>query len=93
MTVLQWARCCLAVEGLEHIGGVKVFDWLHQAMYWIEINIYPYPFCHIIQALFRLDPSRTYTALQGAIQSYDLVVKKRAVMALFAPHIPICQSY
>jgi HEAT repeat protein len=81
--------CCLAIEGLEHIGGSKVFDWLHQAMYWIEINIYPYPFCDIIQALFRLDRSRTYTALEGAIRSYDPGVRKRAAMALFAPYIPI----
>jgi hypothetical protein len=82
--------CSKAIEALEYIGGEKVFDWLHQAMYWMQPNYdYPNPFRQTIQALFRLDRSRTYTALEGAIRSYDPGVRKRAVMALFAPYIPI----
>jgi HEAT repeat protein len=80
---------CKAIAALEHIGGEKVFDWLHQALYWVPNNDYPNPFRNITEALYRLDRSRTYTVLEGAIRSYDPVVRKRAVMALAMGDIPI----
>jgi HEAT repeat protein len=83
-------RCCYAIEAIEYIGGEKVFDWLHQAMYWMQTNYdYPNPFHQTVQALFRLDRSRTYTALEGAMQSYDPGIRKRAVIAIVTSDIPI----
>jgi HEAT repeat protein len=82
--------CHEAIAALEHIGGEKVFDWLHQAIYWISAeDEFHSPFPLIVQALFRLDSDRTLTALEGAIQSYDPVVRKRAAMALVVWGIPI----
>jgi HEAT repeat protein len=82
--------CREAIAALEHIGGEKVFDWLHQAIYWISAeDEFHSPFHLIVQALFRLDSERTLTALEGAIQSYDPVVRKRAAMALVVWGIPI----
>jgi hypothetical protein len=75
--------CREAIAALEHIGGAKVFDWLHQAIYWISADDeFHSPFHLIVQTLFRLDSDRTLTVLEGAIQSYDPVVRKRAAMAL-----------
>lgn len=82
--------CGEAISALEHIGGEKVFDWLHQAMYWISADDYRSPFETIVKALFRLDSDRTLTAIEGAIQSYDPVVRKRAAMALVVWEVPIC---
>jgi HEAT repeats len=82
--------CCKAIEALEYIGGDKVFDWLHQAMYWTQIDCeYPNPFRQTIQTLFRLDRSRTYTALEGAMQSYDPAIRKRAAIAIVTWKVPI----
>jgi HEAT repeat protein len=83
--------CCDAISALEKIGGEKVFDWLHQAMYWTRIADYPNPFANIIEALFRLDPDRTFMALEGALQSYDPVVRKHAVLALTKWDTPISE--
>jgi HEAT repeat protein len=83
--------CCDAISALEKIGGEKVFDWLHQAMYWTRIADYPNPFGNIVEALFRLDPDRTFIALEGALQSYDPVVRKRAVLALTKWGTPISE--
>jgi HEAT repeat protein len=81
--------CCEAIEALEYIGGDKVFDWLHQAMYWMQIDCeYPNPFRKTIQTLFRLDRSRTYTALEGAMQSYDPAIRKCAAIAILTWDIP-----
>jgi HEAT repeats len=89
-TNLTTNMCCEAIEALEYIGGEKVFDWLHQAMYWMEINFdYPNPFNSTIQALFRLDRSRTYTALEGAMQSYDPAIRKCAAIAIVIWKVPI----
>jgi hypothetical protein len=83
--------CSEAIAALKHIGGEKVFDWLHQAMYWISApHEFESLFHTIVQALFRLDSDRTLTAMEGAIQSYDPIVRKRAVMALKVSDIPIC---
>jgi HEAT repeat protein len=75
--------CSDAIEALEHIGGEKVFDWLHQAMYWISnTDEFISPFDKIIELLFKLDRDRTLIALEGAIQSYDRLVRKRAAIAV-----------
>jgi HEAT repeat protein len=75
--------CRDAIEALEHIGGEKVFDWLHQAMYWISnTDDFISPFDKIIELLFKLDRGRTLIALEGAIQSYDRLVRKRAAIAV-----------
>jgi HEAT repeat protein len=65
--------CREAIAALEHIGGAKVFDWLHQAIYWISAD----------------DEFRSLTSLEGAIQSYDPVVRKRAAMALVVWEVPL----
>jgi HEAT repeat protein len=81
--------CCEAIEVLEHIGGDKVFDWLHQAMYWVSnIDEFRSPFQKIIETLFKLDCNRTLTALEGAIQSYDPEVRRRAAIAVSDWRIP-----
>jgi HEAT repeat protein len=75
--------CKDAIEALGHIGGEKVFDWLHQAMYWISnTDEFISPFDKIIELLFKLDRDRTLIALEGAIQSYDRLVRKRAAIAV-----------
>jgi HEAT repeat protein len=75
--------CRDAIEALEYIGGEKVFDWLHQAMYWISnTDEFISPFDKIVKLLFKLDRDRTLIALEGAIQSYDRLVRKRAAIAL-----------
>ncbi len=79
-----------AIAALEHIGGEKVFDWLHQAMYWISAeHEFESLFHTIVQTLFRLDSGRALTAIEGAIQSYDPVVRKRAAMALVVWEVPL----
>jgi HEAT repeat protein len=79
-----------AIAALEHIGGEKVFDWLHQAMYWISAeHDFESLFHTIAQTLFRLDIDRALTAIEGAIHSYDPVVRKRAAMALVVWEIPL----
>ncbi len=83
--------CLEAIDTLEHIGGEKVFDWLHQSMYWISNKadrVYG-PFDKIVEALFKLDRDRTLIALAGAIQSYDPIVRKCAAIALSDCYIPI----
>jgi HEAT repeat protein len=83
--------CSEAILALERIGGEKVFDWLHQAMYWISANHeFDRLFHTIVRALFWLDRDRILTAIEGAIQSYDPIVRKRAVMALTVSDVPIC---
>jgi hypothetical protein len=75
---------CEAIDALERVGGEKVFDWLHQSMYWISLNTnraYT-SFDKIIELLFKLDRDRTLIALEGAIQSYDPKVIKLAAIAL-----------
>jgi HEAT repeat protein len=82
--------CREAIAALEHIGGEKVFDWLHQAMYWISAeDEFRSPFHTIVQTLFRLDSDRALTAIEGAIHSYDPVVRKRAAIALFVWEVPL----
>jgi HEAT repeat protein len=83
--------CRDAIEALERIGGDKVFDWLHQAMYWISAaDELRSPFHTIGKTLFILDGERALTAIAGAIQSYDPIVRKRAAMALAIWDAPIC---
>ena len=82
--------CREAIAALEHVGGEKVFDWLHQAMYWISADDECHsPFHLIVQTLFRLDSECILTAIEGAIHSYDPVVRKRAAMALVVWDVPI----
>jgi HEAT repeat protein len=82
--------CREAIAALEHIGGDKVFDWLHQSMYWISAeHEFESLFHTIVQTLFRLDSDRALTAIEGAIQSYDPVVRKRAAMALVVWEVPL----
>jgi HEAT repeat protein len=85
--------CCAAIEALERIGqkNVNVFGWLHQSLYWISnVDEFHSPFQKIVRALFKLDRDRILTALEGAIKSYDPIVRKRAVMALAVWDVPIC---
>ena len=58
-------------------------------MYWISSDDFRSPFHLIAQTLFRLDSDRTLTAIEGAIQSYDPVVRKRAAMALVVWEVPL----
>jgi hypothetical protein len=45
--------CSEAIAALKHIGGEKVFDWLHQAIYWISApHEFESLFHTIVQALF-----------------------------------------
>ncbi len=84
--------CCQAIDVLERIAekNVNVFDWLHQALYWISnADEYRSPFDKIVELLFKLDFDRTLIALEGAIQSYDPVVRKRAAIALSHWNIPV----
>jgi HEAT repeat protein len=82
--------CSEAISALEHIGGEKVFDWLHQSIYWISADDeFDRPFDKIVQALFRMDSDRALKAIEGAIHSYDPLVRKRAAMALFVWEVPI----
>jgi HEAT repeat protein len=79
-----------AIDALERIGGDKVFDWLHQAMYWISNFDDAYsPFNRIVELLFKLDCDRTLTALECAIQSYDSAIRKRAAIAISDWRIPV----
>jgi HEAT repeat protein len=81
--------CREAITALERIGGEKVFDWLHQAMYWIDAtDEFSSPFVTIAKTLFKLDGERTSTAIEGAIHSYDPVVRKRAARALVISELP-----
>jgi HEAT repeat protein len=74
--------CCEAISALERIGGNEVFEWLHQAMYWTRTYDYPSPFDNIVKALFRLDRSRTFTALENDLKNYDPAIRKLAIIAL-----------
>jgi HEAT repeat protein len=59
-------------------------------MYWISADDeFRSPFHLVVETLFRLDSDRTLTAIEGAIHSYDPVVRKRAAMALVAWDVPI----
>jgi HEAT repeat protein len=81
--------CREAITALERIGGERVFDWLHQAMYWIDAtDEFSSPFATIVKVLFNLDSERTLTAIECAIHSYDPVVRKRAAMALIVWEVP-----
>lgn len=81
--------CCEAIAALERYGGNLAFEVLHQFAYWSIFKDYPSPFERIIEALFRLDCDRTFTALNGAIYSYDPLVRKRAAMAFNVLDVPI----
>ena len=76
---------------LERVGGEKVFDWLHQAIYWISSNTNRHytSFNKIIELLFKLDRDRILTALEGAIQSYDPEVRKIAAIGLSDWNVPV----
>ena len=79
-----------AIDALERVGGEKVFDWLHQSMYWMLADADDYsPLNKIIELLYKLDCDRTLTALEGAIQSYDPVVRKVVVIALSDWFVPV----
>lgn len=78
-----------AIDALERIGGNKVFDLLHQSMYWISNSDEGYsPFVRIVELLFKLDCDRTLTALECAIQSCDPAIRKRAAIAVSDWRIP-----
>jgi HEAT repeat protein len=81
--------CNQAIDALERVGGEKVFDWLHQALYWISNDDDYSPFDKIVELLFKLDRDRTLTALEGAIKSYDPLVRERAAIALSDWRIPV----
>lgn len=82
--------CCEAIDTLERIGGEKVFDLLHQAMYWILNKDLDYsPFDKIVEILFKLDRDRTLTVLEGAIKSCDPEIRKRAAIAISDWNIPV----
>jgi HEAT repeat protein len=73
-----------AIDALERVGIEKVFDWLHQIIYWISIDTVrtEMSFCKIIEVLFKLDRDRILAALECSIESDDPVVRKRAAIVL-----------
>jgi HEAT repeat protein len=73
---------CEAILGIERLNGCLAFEVLHQSLYWIADTSFPDPLEVIIQALFRLDRDRTFTALECAIHSYDPAVQMVAAQAL-----------
>jgi HEAT repeat protein len=78
-----------AIEALEYVGD-KMFDCLHRALYWLKFEEdRSYIIDKILEILFKWDQELTMTSLEGAIQSYDLGVKKRAAMALSSSNILI----
>jgi HEAT repeat protein len=78
-----------AVYALERVG-IKMFEYLHRAIYWISFDEYRHTvFDKILEILFKWDYERTMTSLSGAMQSYDPVVRRRAAMALSAADISI----
>jgi hypothetical protein len=80
--------CSETISALERIGGEKVFDWLHQAMYWTRrYDFYPCPFDRIVRALFRLDRSRTFAALENDLKNHDPVIRKIAISVLAESHV------
>ncbi|MBW4623663.1 MAG: hypothetical protein KME17_30420 [Cyanosarcina radialis HA8281-LM2] len=81
--------CREAIAALERFGGNLAFEVLHQFAYWSIFKDYPSPFEEIIEALFRLDCDRTFTALENAIHSCDPLVRKRAAMAFNVLKVPI----
>jgi hypothetical protein len=75
--------CREAITAIERIGGDLAFEILHRAIYWIDIpDEHLNPVDLIIGILSRIDRDQTLTALEGAIQSFDPVVRRRAAMAL-----------
>jgi HEAT repeat protein len=71
---------CEAILGIERLQGDFAFEILHHSLYLI---VSPTEISEaIIQALFRLDRERTFTALEYAMHSYDSVVRMRAAKAL-----------
>jgi HEAT repeat protein len=83
--------CREAIAALARFGGNLAFEVLHQFAYWSILKDYPSPFEGIIEALFRLDCDHTFTALEGAIHSYDPLVRKRAAMAFNVLDAPITE--
>jgi HEAT repeat protein len=81
--------CSYAIEALKLVGE-RMFDCLHRALYWMKFDEdRTYPFDKILEILFEWDHERTMASLEGAIQSYDSVVKIRAAMALSSWEISI----
>jgi HEAT repeat protein len=81
--------CSEVIEALKLVGE-RMFDCLHRALYWMKFDEdRTYPFDKILEILFEWDHERTMASLEGAIQSYDSVVKIRAAMALSSWEISI----
>ncbi len=81
--------CSYAIEALQYVGE-RMFDCLHRALYWLKFDEYrTYPFDKILEILLEWDYERTMISLEGAIQSYDSIVKIRAAMALSSWEISI----
>jgi HEAT repeat protein len=79
--------CSYAVKALECVGE-KMFDCLHRALYWLKFDEDRcYEFYNILEILFKWDHESALSALEGAIQSYDPIVRARAAMALSSPSI------
>jgi HEAT repeat protein len=79
--------CSDAIKALECVGE-KMFDCLHRALYWLKFDEDRcYVFHEILEILFKWDHERTMISLEGAIQSYDPVVRGRAAMVLSSSHI------
>jgi HEAT repeat protein len=79
-----------AIDALERVGGERVFDWLHRSMYWMSDPDDDYSnFDKIVELLFKLDCDRTLMVLEGAIQSSDSEVRKRAAITLSDWRVPV----
>jgi HEAT repeat protein len=79
--------CCFAVKALECVGE-RMFDCLHRALYWLKFDEDRcYEFYNILEILFKWDHESALSALEGAIQSYDPIVRARAAMALSSSRI------
>jgi HEAT repeat protein len=81
--------CSEAIEALKQVGE-RMFDCLHRTLYWLKFDKDRcYIFQRILEILFEWDQARTMTALEGAIQSHDSIVRTRAAMALSSSNILI----
>jgi HEAT repeat protein len=81
--------CSYAIDALEQVGE-RVFDCLHRALYWLKFDEdRDYLFRRILEILIEWDNERTMISLEGAMQSYDPIVRVRAAMALSSSKVLI----
>jgi HEAT repeat protein len=78
-----------AINALEAVGE-RMFEVLHRTIYWLSFDEErPYISGRILEILFKWDSERTVKSLEGALQSYDPVIRRKAAMAMCSSDIPI----